>query len=163
MLPVMAVVVHVLTVLWLVAGVVGRDFCWALAARVQDLGSVRTMAQTAGNFERAMVRPATLIVLLTGLFAAWQRGWPILGFLQGGAENWVLASILIYLSIVPVILFVFLPRGRIYHRALEAASARGTVTPELRAAINDPFVRAARGYEVLMVATLVLLMVAKPF
>src|SRR5262245_43110366 len=108
MLSVMAVVVHVLTVLWLVAGVVGRDFCWALAARVKDLDSLRIIAETAGGFERAMVRPATFVVLLTGLFAAWQRGWPILGFLQGGGENWVLAALLVYLSIVPVIVFVFL-------------------------------------------------------
>jgi hypothetical protein len=109
------------------------------------------------------VRPATFIVLLTGLIAAWQRGWPILGFLQGGAENWVLAALLVYLSIVPVIVFVFLPRGHIYRRALETATALGAMTPELRAAINDPFVRAARAYEILMVAVLVLLMVAKPF
>jgi len=63
---------------WLVAGVVGRDTCWAQAARADDLTSLRALAALARIFERAMVRPATFTVLLTGLVAAWMRGWPIL-------------------------------------------------------------------------------------
>lgn len=157
------VVLHIWTVLWLVAGIVGRDVCYRQAGRTDDLAALRTLADLGGTFERAMVRPATFVVLLTGLIAAWARGWPILGFLQGAPVNWVLASLLIYLSVIPVILLVFIPRGRVYREALEAATDRGEVTPALRAALNDPVVAAARAYEIAMIATLVYLMFTKPF
>ena len=163
MLPTLIVTFHVLTVFWLVAGIIGRDVCGRQAARASDLASLRTLAGLGSLFERTMVRPATFIVLLTGLWAAWLRGWPILGSLQGGGTNWVLVALLVYLSVIPVIIFVFIPRGRVYQRALEDAHVKGEITPALRAALLDPAVAAARTYELVMVATLVWLMVARPF
>jgi len=53
------------------------------------------------------------------------QGWPILGFLQGGAVNWVLVSILIYLSTMVFVVRVFLPRGKLFEAALQEAVARG--------------------------------------
>ena len=141
----------------------GRAPVWPSRARTDDLATLRTLAGLGGVFERAMVRPATFVVLVTGLVSAWARGWPILGFLQGGASNWVLAALLIYLSVIPLIIFVFVPKGRVYHMALEEASARGEVTAALRSAIDDPQVRAARGYEIFMILALVWLMITKPF
>ena len=163
MLPTLLVVVHVWTVLWLVAGVVGRDTSYWHAGRAEDLASLRTMARLGGIFDRTMVRPATFAVLLTGLLAAWRRGYPILGFLQGGSINWVLAALALYLTFVPLVFVVFLPKGRIYRKALAEATTRGDVTPELRAAINDPWVGAARGYEVVMIGVLAFLMIVRPF
>ena len=75
----------------------------------------------------------------------------------------MLAAPLIYLTIVPVIVFVFLPRGRLYHAALEDAVTVGRITPRLRAALHDPLVRAARVYEIAMVVALAYLMIVKPF
>ena len=163
MFPALLVVVHVLTVFWLVAGLVGRDTCYAQAGRARELPALRTLAGLGGVFDRTMVRPATFVVLLTGLGAAWARGWPVLGFLQGGSANWVLAALLVYLSSVPLIFLVFLPKGRVYRLALEDAIGRDEVTPALRAALRDPVVGAARGYELVMVAVLAWLMIARPF
>ena len=163
MLTTLLVVVHVWAVLWLVAGIVGRDVCYWQAGRANDLAALLTVAQLAGTFERAMVRPATFVVLITGLIAAWARGWPILGFLQGGTANWVLTALLIYLSVIPLIVFVFLPKGRVYRKALKEAVARDEVTPELGAAINDPLVGAARAYEIVMDGALVFLMLTRNF
>ena len=163
MLPGLIVVVHVLAVFWLVAGIVGRGACYRQAARTSDLGALRTLVGLGGVFERAMVRPATFVVLLTGLLAAWLRGLPILGFLQGASLNWVLAALVIYLSIVPVIVFIFLPKGHVYRVALEEATEAGRVTPQLLAALDDPLVGAGRAYEIVMVVTLAYLMIMKPF
>jgi uncharacterized membrane protein len=157
------VVLHILMVLWLVAGIVGRDLCHHHAARTRDLPTLKTLVAMGGTFERAMVRPSTFAVLLTGLIAAWARGWPILGVLQGGGVNWVLAALVLYLSIIPVIILVFLPRGRIFRRALDEAETAGVVTPALETALRDRAVAIARGYEAFMIAALVWLMVAKPF
>lgn len=163
MLSGLIVVVHVLTVLWLVSGIVGRDVAYGRAARTDDLARLRWLVELGGYFERTFVRPATFIVLVTGLAATWARGWPVLGFLQGAGVQWPLAALLVYLSIIPVIVFVFLPRGRVFRRAFDAAVAAGQVSPELRAALRDPAVRVGRIYEMLMIAVLVLLMVMRPF
>jgi len=155
--------IHILSVLWLVAGIAGRGVCTGLAERAEDLHAVQTLMRAASAFEMRMVRPSTFVVLATGLTTAYQGGWPILGFLQGASVNWVLAALVIYLSIIPVIVFIFVPRGRIYHRALQAAIEHGAVTPELRAALHDPAVRFARLYEITMVLVITFLMVIKPF
>ena len=100
---------------------------------------------------------------MAGLIAAWVRGWPILGFLQGGGSNWVLVSLVIYLSIIPVIVFVFIPRGKIFRAAFDEAKALGQVTPRLKAALGDPVVAAAHSYELLIVAVITALMVTRSF
>jgi hypothetical protein len=163
MLPGLAVVIHVLMVFWLVAGVLGRDLIYRQAARATDLARLRHYVELGGIFELRMVRPATSAVLIAGLIAAWARGWPILGFLQGGAVNWVLTAILIYLTIIPVIVFVFVPRGKVFRAALDEAIELGRVTPRLTAALKDPAVEAARGYELLMIVAILVLMITKPF
>ena len=157
------VTVHVWSVFWLVAGIVGRDVCHVNARRAPSLDALRAMAGVGSVFELRFVRPATFIVLVTGLVAAWQRGWPFLGFLDRTGPWWLPLSILIYLSIIPVILLVFIPRGRAYRVALEEATARNEITPALRAALHDRAVETARTYELVMVGALAWLMIAKPF
>ena len=163
MLPLLVIVLHVLTVLWLVSGIVGRDLCYGEAGRSDSLAALKMMVELGGRFERAMVRPATFIVLATGLVAARFRGWPILGVLQGGNVNWVLTALLVYLSVIPLIVFVFLPKGRVYHARLAEAETEGRVTPALRAALHDRALRMGRAYELVMIGVLVWLMVTKPF
>jgi len=162
-LSVLAVWIHVLFVFWLVAGIVARGRCYALAVRTDDLPRLTALVELGGHFERNMVRPATFAVLVAGLIAAWARGWPIFGFLQGGSFNWVLVSLVIYLSIIPVIVFVFIPRGKVFRAALEEARNLGTVTPRLRSALRDPAVAAARAYELVMIALLTAFMLMRSF
>ena len=154
---------HVLSALWLVAGLLGRDACYWHAARAADLPALRTLTTLAGVFESASVRPGTLVVFVTGLLTASLRGYPIFAFLRGEGPYWVPVAMAIFLSIVPVIAFVFEPAGRTYRTALAEAEARGTVSDALRRAIADPRVGMARGYELAMVALLVFLMVTRPF
>jgi hypothetical protein len=163
MLAGLAVVLHVLTVFALVAGITGRGRCTQQALKSTDLGEMRTLLKMSSVFERTMVRGMTGAVLLTGLLAAWARGWPILGFLQGGGVNFVLAALVIYLTIIPVIVLIFLPRGRVFERAMTEAVAENRITPALTAALRDPWVAAGRVYEMMMVAVLAYLMIVKPF
>lgn len=44
-LPLWMIVVHILTVLWLVAGMVGRDVCHAQAAKAADLATLRAQTE----------------------------------------------------------------------------------------------------------------------
>jgi hypothetical protein len=156
------VVVHVLTVFWLIAGIAGRDYCYRQAGRASELAELRTLASMGELFD-AMARPASFFVLITGLTTASFQGWPILGLLQGGSYNWVLASLVLYLGVVPLIAFVFVPKGRIYRATLARAVERSEVTPAIKAALRDPVVAAARTYEIVMSVVLAFLMIAKPF
>src|SRR5688572_7420543 len=117
------VFLHVLAVFWLVTGILGRGVALRHADRAADLTNLRAFATLASAFELAMVRPGSLLVLLSGLVAAWLRGWPILGPLQGSPIRWVFTSLVIYLTIIPVIVFVFLPRAKVYHARVAEALA----------------------------------------
>jgi hypothetical protein len=154
---------HVATAFWLIAGVLGRYVVLSTAEHSMDIQAVRTLLPVANIFERAMVIPGTNAVFIAGLLTAWVQGWPILGFLQGGKSNWVLVSLLLLLSLIPIIAFVFVPRGKIFGKAFEESVAKGQVTPELTAAFRDPVVRAAHIYELLILVVIVILMVLKPF
>lgn len=155
--------IHVLSVFWLVSGIIGRDRCFNAARVTDDLSRLVWLVELARGFERTMVRPATLVVPLAGLSAAWARGWPILGFLQGSPINWVLTALLIYLTIIPVLVFVLIPRGRIFRVALEEAKSLGRVTPALQASLADRAVAAARAYEILMIGAITAIMVTRSF
>jgi hypothetical protein len=69
----------------------------------------------------------------------------------------------LYLSTIPLILWVFLPRGRCFVQALDQASTREEVTAKLQAAFADRAVAAAHVYELLNVCVILILMVTKPF
>src|SRR5688500_4780483 len=87
------VFLHVLAVFWLVTGILGRGVALRHAESAAVLTNLRAFATLASAFELAMVRPGSLLVLLSGLVAAWLRGWPILGPLQGSPIRWVFTSL----------------------------------------------------------------------
>ena len=153
------VLLHVATAFWFVSGLVGRDVTLARARASNDITTIREFVAHAGTFERFAVIPGSVAVLAAGLLATWARDIPILG----DGSGWLLASILLYVSLVPLVPLVFLPRGRVFEAALDEAAARAEVTPALTAAFDDRAVRIARTYEVLAVAAIVVLMVTKPF
>jgi hypothetical protein len=154
---------HVLTAFWLVSGLVGRGLTLGEAARASDIPRMRSLLTLAGRFERFMVIPASLAVLLFGLLTAWALGVPLLGFLQGARSNWLLLSLLLFISTIPLIPLIFIPRGKVFEAALEEATANGTVTTSLQTAFADPVVRAAHIYEFAAIAVVLVLMVTRPF
>lgn len=153
------VLLHVAVAFWFVAGLLGRNVTMAKARSAADLGLLEELIGLSGRFERLMVIPGSFGVLVLGLLAAWAQGQP----LAGADDWWLLTSLILFVALGLLVPAVFLPRGRIFERALEDARARGGVTPELRAALRDPAVQNARAAELLVVAIIVTLMVTKPF
>lgn len=149
------VLVHVAAAFWFVAGLVGRDVTLAKARGHGDVGTVAELVELAGRFERFAVVPGSFAVLVAGLLAAWAADVAFRG--------WLLVSVVLYLTLVPLVPLVFLPRSKVFERELASAVARRAVTPELTAAFRDPAVRTARTYEIAVVAAIVVLMVTKPF
>ncbi len=156
------VLAHALVAVVFVAGLIGRWIVLAAAERATDLPAMRTLTAAAGPFERLVI-VGSVLVLVLGIGAALAQGRPILGPLQGGRVDWLFVALLLYLSMLPLIPLVFVPRGRAFEATLAEATARGVVTPELAAAWRDPVVRGAHWYELVAVTAILVLMLAKPF
>jgi hypothetical protein len=156
------VLAHALAGVAFVAGLLGRWLVLGLAAKATELGSMRTLAAAAAPLERLVIL-GSMVVLVLGIAAAVAQGRPFLGPLQGGRVDWLFVAFVLYLSVLPLVPLVFLPRGRAFAAAMAGAELRGEVTPDLRAAWADPVVRAAHVYELGAVTGVLVLMLAKPF
>ena len=152
------VFLHVATAFVFVGGLIGRWIVLGRVRRSDDLGEIDTLLRVADRFEKIVI-PASAAVLALGLLAMWAQDRP---FLEDGGY-WLLVSLVLYLSIMPLVPLIFLPRGRVFEAALADARRRGTVTPDLSAAFRDPWVAFARTYEAAIVGVVVALMVLKPF
>jgi hypothetical protein len=153
------VFLHVAIAFWFVAGLLGRDITIAKARSSEDLDVIGELMELAGRFERFMVVPGSIAVLVAGLLAAWAQGRPL-----AGSGNWcLLTSLVLYVGTFALVPLVFLPRGKVFERALTDARERGVVTPDLVLAFRDPAVRWARTWETVMVLIVIALMVVKPF
>jgi uncharacterized membrane protein len=155
---------HVLAAFWFLSGLVGRDFTFWRAGKATNVQAVQALLQISEFFERYAVIPVSMAVILFGLIVTWMQRWPLFGFLQGSRSNWLLVSFLLFLGITLAIgPLKLIPRRKQRTRALEEALARGTITPELTAALNDEVVVPFRAVELALVVLIVILMVTKPF
>jgi hypothetical protein len=150
---------HVASAFWFVTGLIGRDVVLGRARRTADLGRIRALLDASGPFERGMVVPGSFAVLILGILTWWAEKLP----LWGGGTRWVPVSLIVFATTIPLVPLVFLPRGKMVDAALNSSIEANRVTPELTAAFRDPLVAAARWYELAVVASVVLLMVTKPF
>jgi Predicted integral membrane protein (DUF2269) len=150
---------HVGAAFWFVAGLIGRDVTLAMIRRSDRIEVVTALSELAGRFDRWMVIPGSIAVLILGLLTAWARG---LSFTSVG-NRWLPLALVIFISIIPLVPFVFVPKGKVFDAALADAQAGGSVTPELTASLEDRAVLAARTYERVAVALVIVLMVVKPF
>jgi hypothetical protein len=154
--------VHALTGILFVAGLIGRWIVLGLAERATDLPAMKTLTAAAGPFERiVVVVPA--FVLLFGVVAAFIQGRSVLGPLTGGSVDWLFVSLVLFLSPLPLVPMVFLPKGKAFEAALAEAEEAGRVTPALTSAWRDPLVRAAHVYELGATTVVLILMLTKPF
>jgi uncharacterized membrane protein len=152
-------VLHVLSAFWFVTGLVGRDVVLARARDADDVERVASLVATSGPFERLMVIPGSFAVLVFGILTWWAEHLP----LWGSGSRWVTVSLILFATTIPLVPLVFLPRGKVFEAALSSATAEGAMTAELRDALRDPAVAAARTYEKVVVAVVIVLMVTKPF
>jgi len=155
-------VLHAVLGVWIIAGLVGRWVTLGQAARSTDITAVHTLLHLSDRFEWIVVRIPP-VVLLLGVATAIAQGRPVLGPLQGAPVDWLFVSIVIYLSIIPVIPLVFLPRGKVFAAALAEATAAGRVTESLTARFRDRVVFGAHVYELAAIVVVFVLMITKPF
>jgi hypothetical protein len=151
------VLCHIASAFWFVAGLAGRDVTLARARTAGDVGTIQALTDTAGVFDKRMVIPGSMAVLVFGLIAAFA------GDLSFSENGWLLLALMLYLSLIPIVPLVFLPKGKVFDAALEDAVSRGEPTSALREAMADRAVVGARWYERIVVAVIIVLMITKPF
>ena len=154
---------HIASAIWFIGGLLARQIVRAHAQRTDDVHRFAAFSEAAGRIETTMVIPGNMAVIVIGVLLALLIKAPILGFLQGADRNWLLVSNLLLVIGLILVPLVFLPRGQRFGAALENALTREQMTPELRAALEDPVVKAAHLYEMIAMAVVVFLMVLKPF
>ena len=154
---------HVASAMWFIGGILARQIVRAYAKRTDDVRRFAVLSEAAGRIENTMVIPGNMTVIVFGVILGLIIKAPILGFLQGADRNWLLVSNIILLLGFLSVPFIFLPRGKLFRAALDDALAKGQMTPELRAHLEDPVVRLAHGYELVSIVVIVFLMVFKPF
>jgi len=154
---------HIASAMWFIGGILARQIVRAYAKRTDDVQRFATLSEAAGRIETTMVIPGNMAVIIFGVILALILRAPILGFLQGASRNWLLVSNLLLLVGLFAVPLIFLPRGKKFAAALEDALAKGQMTSELRAHLDDPVVRAAHWYELISMPVIVFLMVFKPF
>ena len=115
---------HIAAVIVSVGGLFARQLIRSEAARLDDVRSFATASQAAFRIERVMVIPGMNVVLVLGIILGFMGHYPILGFIQGGQQNWLLASNILLISVLLVIITIFLPRNK----RLEPNSAARTGT-----------------------------------
>ena len=83
MTPVLVLkLVHVLTAIWFISGLLGRWVALDQAGRATDVRTAFELSELAGRFERPSRRSPPILILLFGLITAWIAGQPVLGFIK---------------------------------------------------------------------------------
>ena len=154
---------HIVAVIVCVGGLFARQLIRQHANKTDDIRLFADFSQAAGKIENAMVIPGMTAMMVLGVILALIGGSPILGFLQGATQNWLLVSNILLVGVLVIIPTVLIPRGKRFEPILQAALVKGQITSELRAAANDNTVKLAHRYEEVALIIITALMVLKPF
>jgi|SRR5687768_3785474 len=155
--------VHVLAVTITIGGMFARQLVRGIAKKSDDVKTVKSLTDVAIRIDRAMLIPWSNLILLAGIVLAIMQKWPILGFLQGASQNWLLVSNVLLIIMIVLIPTVFIPHNKRVESLLQTALAESRVTPELSAALNDTTNKLAHHAEEIIVLVITALMILKPF
>ena len=152
---------HVLSAMWLVAGLLGRAVALSTARRSPEMRIIKAIADVSGRLENLMIAPGILAVLVTGIATAVVGGISLLGPIDDG-PLWVFVPLLILVFAVATTPMT-LSHDRSWGQALEDAAQRGAVTDTLRSYLDGRAMIRRYAPDISAVALIVVLMVLKPF
>lgn len=154
---------HILAVTVTIGGMFARQLVRGITKKSDDVKTVASLTQVVIRIDQTMVIPWSNIMIIMGIILAVTMKWPILGFLQGASQNWLLVSNILLIIMLILIPAVFIPHNKKMEEILKTALAEGHVTVELTAALNDKKNTMAHHAEEVIVLVVAALMVTKPF
>lgn len=154
---------HILSAIAMLGGVLARQIVRRDAARSTDVRHFAALTAASRRLDTLMVIPGSFAVAALGVTLALMTGAPLLGFLQGADQNWLLVAIILMLLGTAIVPLVFLPHRRRIEAALKIALQQDLITPELKAAAEDRAARFWHLIEEIVMVVIVLLMALRPF
>jgi uncharacterized membrane protein len=154
---------HILAVTLTIGGMIARQSVRGIAKKSKDLVEIAVLTRAAARMDRALIIPASNIMIVMGIILAVMQNWPIFGFLQGSTQNWLLVSNLLLVIMLALIPGVFIPHNKKVEALLLSAITEGKVTSELSTALSDHRDDLAHHMEEIIVLVVAALMVLKPF
>ena len=161
-MPTLLLLLHIFSAIALYCGIAGRLVTFELARRAADARAVVALLRASDFFERRLAIPGSMLVLLFGILVTLGGPWGRLAA-AGANAGWLIASVVLFLALIPAIPLYLLPARKRRDAAAAASAAAGEITPALRAALDDRGVRLYRAVELAVVVIITWLMVAKPF
>jgi uncharacterized membrane protein len=155
--------IHILAVTITIGGMFARQLVRGIAKKNDDVKNVAILTHVAVRIDRTLVIPWSNIIFLMGIILAVIQKWPILGFLQGASQNWLLASNILLIIMLALIPTMFIPHNKKVESILRSALTEGRVTSELSDALDDKKNKLAHHAEEIIVLVIAALMVLKPF
>jgi uncharacterized membrane protein len=152
---------HVMLAVAFIAGLLGRAVAFRQARTARTLEAIVTLLRLSDWFDRWLVVPGSVLVLLSGIVITWVGRWPL--FTSPGRPSWLLISLALLLLPVSFIPSVLVPQRARRQAALATAVQIGRRTPELEAALGAPVVLRLRAVELGIVVVVFVLMMLKPF
>jgi len=154
---------HIIAVTLTIGGMFARQLIRSIAKKSEDINAVASLTRGAVRIDRSLVIPWSNVMVLMGVILAVLQGWPILGFLQGSSQNWLLVSNVLLIIMLIVIFGVFVPYNKKIERLLQTALTEKRITPDLASALNDKHNRNLHLIEEIIIVAITALMVLKPF
>jgi hypothetical protein len=151
---------HVTLAVAFIAGLLGRAVAFRQARAARSLEATVALLTLSDWFDRRLVVPGSLLVLVSGIVITWVGHWPLLA--STGRPTWLLISLVLLLLPAGFIPSVLVPQRARRQAALAAAVQAGQRTPELDAALGAPVVRRSRTVELGVVVVVFVLMMLKP-
>ncbi len=162
-MPTLLLLLHIFSAIGLYCGMAGRLVTFEMARRANSASAVVALLRASDFFERRLAIPGSMLVLVFGLLVTVGGPWGRQLTAAGANLGWLIASVVLFLALIPAIPLYLLPARKRRDLAVEASAAEGQITPALRAALDDRGVRLYRAVELAVVVVITWLMVAKPF
>lgn len=146
---------HILSVLWLTAGVLGGAVVRAQTRRSETLAEKVLGVRLGWRLMALFTLPGMLLAGVLGFGVLGMRRYPF-------DLLWVHLSLVLYVLMLALTLFYLAPAARRAWRAAEASSAAGQATPELEAALAAKLPGILADVNALGIVVLTLLMTVRP-
>jgi len=154
---------HIISVTITIGGMFARQLVRSIAKKSDDVKTIASLTQVVTRIDRLMVIPWSNIMIIMGIILAVMLKWPIIGFLQGASQNWLLVSNILLVIMIVLIPTTFIPHTKKVEALLTTALAEKRITSELTAALHDSKNIWAHRVEEAIVLVVAALMVLKPF
>jgi len=152
---------HVTVAVAFITGLIGRAVTFGQARSAASLETTAVLMKVSDWFDRRLVVPGSILVLLSGIAMSWLGHWPLVT--AAGRPTWLLVSLILLLLMVVLVPAVLIPERARREAALADALRTGRRTPELDDALRKRIVLRVRRLELVIVGAVLALMVLKPF